>query len=254
MANPQKENGYTAIANDIMEALAKTRIAGEYRQVLDFIMRKTYGYSKKDDKIALSQFADGTGLKKSSICRAIKILVNMNIISENAKAGDVAKTYKLQKDFDNWKPLAKKLTHNSVSDNAKKRLRKRKKSLAITDTTITNNKKQYIQKQGAVQSTAVKENLEIPEIIKAFELVNPACKKYYGNTTQRQACDDLIKTYGFERVMSVIEKTLPKTNGMTYFPTITTPVQLFEKWANLESKIRQYQSEKVAKDNKYKVI
>lgn len=97
-------------------------------------------------------------------------------------------------------------------------------------------------------------SVEIEEIIKSFESINPACKKFYGNITQRKACSDLVKTYGFDRTKDVIDKTLPKTNGMTYFPTITTPVQLFDKWASLESKIRQYQSEKVAKNNKYTVI
>ena len=47
MANPQKENGYTSIANDIVEALAGIRIPGEARQCLDVILRKTYGWNKK---------------------------------------------------------------------------------------------------------------------------------------------------------------------------------------------------------------
>ena len=46
MANPQKENGYIMIANEIMEALAKYRIPGEQRQCLDVILRKTYGYDR----------------------------------------------------------------------------------------------------------------------------------------------------------------------------------------------------------------
>lgn len=85
---------------------------------------------------------------------------------------------------------------------------------------------------------------EIPLLIKSFETLNPASKKFYGNTTQRKACQDLIDNYGLERVQSVVEKTLPKTNSIPYFPSITTPLQLFEKWATLESKIKQYQAEK----------
>ena len=95
---------------------------------------------------------------------------------------------------------------------------------------------------------------EIPLVIKSFETLNPASKKFYGNTTQRKACQDLIDTYGLERVQSVVEKTLPKTNTIQYFPSITTPLQLFEKWATLESKIKQYQSEKITSKNKYQII
>ena len=81
------------------------------------------------------------------------------------------------------------------------------------------------------------------DILKAFEEQNPSCKRMYGNTTQRQACDDLIKEYGFERVKNVVEKTLPKTNQIEFFPTITTPDQLWKKWSNLESKILQKRKE-----------
>lgn len=95
---------------------------------------------------------------------------------------------------------------------------------------------------------------EIPILIKSFETLNPASKRFYGNTTQRKACQDLIDNYGLERVQSVVEKTLPKTNTIQYFPSITTPLQLFEKWATLESKIKQYQSEKITSKNKYQII
>jgi hypothetical protein len=91
---------------------------------------------------------------------------------------------------------------------------------------------------------------EIPLLIKEFEKINPASKKFYGNTTQRKACEDLIANYGMERVVSVVQKTLPRTNGIQYFPTITTPLQLFEKWATLESKIKQYQSEKLSNNKR----
>lgn len=95
---------------------------------------------------------------------------------------------------------------------------------------------------------------EISVLIKSFEGLNPASKKFYGNKTQRKACGDLIVSYGFERVKMVIEKTLPKTNGLQYFPTITTPLQLFEKWISLESAIKKYQSEKISTKEKYKII
>lgn len=86
-------------------------------------------------------------------------------------------------------------------------------------------------------------SVEISKLIKSFETLNPASKRFYGNKTQRKACQDLIDTYTFERVKVVIDKTLPKTNGIKYFPTITTPLQLFEKWSSLESAIVRYRSE-----------
>lgn len=110
MANPQAENGHTDIANTIMEALAKTRIPGEARQVLDFILRKTYGWHKKEDAIALSQFVLGTGLKKPIVIRARTKLLHMNLINVIKKDNADGLTYRFNKNFDIWKPLSKKIT------------------------------------------------------------------------------------------------------------------------------------------------
>lgn len=109
MANPQWENGYVKIANEIMDALARIRIPGEAQQVLMVIIRKTYGFNKKEDYIPLSQFVAATGLPKPSVVRAVNKLVNMKIISISKKANEGITNYMINKDFDCWEPLAKKL-------------------------------------------------------------------------------------------------------------------------------------------------
>lgn len=100
------------------------------------------------------------------------------------------------------------------------------------------NNKQYTEPEGSG---------EVVELIKAFEEINPACKRMYGNTTQRRACTDLIQSYGFERVKNVISSTLPRTNKISYMPTITTPNQLFEKWSSLEAGIIKLNDKKQSK-------
>jgi hypothetical protein len=79
------------------------------------------------------------------------------------------------------------------------------------------------------------------DIIKAFESVDPKNKTYYGNKTQRSACDFLINEYGLERILKVI-KILPKTNKLDYIPTIYTPYDLKEKWGKLEAQLQKYQN------------
>lgn len=112
MANPQCENGFTKIANDTQDAFARIRIPGEARQVLDFVLRKVYGWNKKSDRISLSQFVLGTGLRKPKIIQAIRKLEAMNLISHkgNASVDKVGNLYTFNKDFDTWKPLPKKGT------------------------------------------------------------------------------------------------------------------------------------------------
>lgn len=126
-----------------------------------------------------------------------------------------------------------------------------KKIAEIDKTKITQEKGVSVSKVKVIEK---EENTEIPEVIKEFESINPACARMYGNKTQRGACADLIKEYGFERIISVIRNTLPITNKLQYFPVIDTPHKLREKWTSLESAIIKKQSESKANKEKYPVI
>lgn len=80
---------------------------------------------------------------------------------------------------------------------------------------------------------------DVSEIIKLFESVDPKNRTNYGNITQRKAVTFLIEEYGKEEVCRRIE-FLPRSNTMPFFPTITTPVQLKEKWVSLESAAQRH--------------
>ena len=108
MANPQPDK-YTKISNELLDALIRYRIPGEQMQVFLFIMRKTYGYNKKQDAIALSQFVDATGIKKANVSRAIKGLLSKKIIIIKKDNG-IAHVYEIIKDYEKWEPLSKKIT------------------------------------------------------------------------------------------------------------------------------------------------
>jgi len=108
MANPQVEDGFCKIANELIEALARIRIPGEAMQILLVIIRETYGWNKKEDAISLSQFVAATGMRRPNVCRAITKLLAINIIIK--KDTPTASKYRLNKDFDSWKPLSKKIS------------------------------------------------------------------------------------------------------------------------------------------------
>lgn len=90
---------------------------------------------------------------------------------------------------------------------------------------------------GEDTNTAETSSALIPLVIEKFCDINPACKGYYNNKTQRKACSDLIDSYGYEEVINCVSNILPRTNGQEYFPTITTPVQLRDKWVALKSAV-----------------
>lgn len=117
MESPQLENGYLKIANEIFDAFCRTRISGVERQILDCILRKTYGWGKCEDAISLSQFAVMTGVKKPNIERAINGLLSKKIITIIKNDNDGINVYRFVKDFSKWAPLPKKITLSKMIKN-----------------------------------------------------------------------------------------------------------------------------------------
>ena len=101
MASPQKENGFTAIANEILERLVNTPLLGAEFQVIWCIIRKTYGYQKKQDVISLSQFQRATGVSRPTIVKTIKNLVTRKMIVKVYLPDDKI-AFSFNKDYDKW--------------------------------------------------------------------------------------------------------------------------------------------------------
>ena len=105
-ASPQTEDGYTIIANEIAEALAKTNFSAYEVRILWVIWRKTYGWHKKEDQISVTQFQKATGLHRRHVQRTLKRLMERNIIA--SKGYNRITSYHFQKDYTKWKDIASK--------------------------------------------------------------------------------------------------------------------------------------------------
>ena len=109
MASPQLENGFTRIAHEILEHLCWPGINGSELRLIIFVIRKTYGYGKKQDKISLSQFQKGLLIKRANVCRSIRSLVAKRILH---KTNNI---YKFNKNWEEW--VVAKRIHSSQKDN-----------------------------------------------------------------------------------------------------------------------------------------
>jgi len=100
MASPQLKDGFTQIANEILDALARTNLTAYQGRVVTCIIRRTYGFKKKSDRISHRQIAGWTGIAQPHIARTLKELQLRNVITlEPSKQGS---TIGIQKDFDRW--------------------------------------------------------------------------------------------------------------------------------------------------------
>ena len=112
----QIENGeYTRIHNEILEALSRAPLSGlEMRAVL-FLLRKTYGWNKKEDAISLSQWSTGLGLKfRHHAMRVVYSLVQKNIFYQK-KSGSKTRVYGFNKYYEKW--LFEDVTQEGVTKN-----------------------------------------------------------------------------------------------------------------------------------------
>lgn len=96
MASPQVENGYTKVANEILEQVYKTNLSAYESRVLWFVIRKTYGWDKRTDRLSVSQIANGTDLDRGNAGKALRKLKSRNmILTEGDQIG-------FQKDHEKW--------------------------------------------------------------------------------------------------------------------------------------------------------
>jgi phage replication O-like protein O len=100
MSSPQLENGYTPIANELLEALFQSELSRCEYQIVLAIIRKTYGYHKKEASIGNSQLALMTGIDRRNVGRTIRALSEKNILLRGTDTN--THTIGLNKQYKEW--------------------------------------------------------------------------------------------------------------------------------------------------------
>ena len=99
----QLENGgYTRIHNAILDALARMPLRGQQLRCVLFLLRKTYGYGRKEDKISLNQWAEGTGMKRQNVWRELHSLIQANVICMESNGVKRPATWRFNKYIEQW--------------------------------------------------------------------------------------------------------------------------------------------------------
>ncbi|NPT59066.1 replication protein [Paraburkholderia elongata] len=99
-ASPQLEDGYTKLANELLEALIGAGLTARQWAVVMAIIRKTYGFNKKADEIGLSQLAAMTGIDKTHLSRTVRELEAAKVI--HRQVGTHAHSLSINKKHSQW--------------------------------------------------------------------------------------------------------------------------------------------------------
>lgn len=103
MANPQKENGYTPIANEIMDQIVRLPLNGTQLRMLLIIWRYTYGFSRKEHEISETFISKASGIDRRNIRREISELIKKKMLIVVQEASFTRpRVIRFNKNYDNW--------------------------------------------------------------------------------------------------------------------------------------------------------
>lgn len=103
MANPQIENGYTAVANEILDHLYKQPLNGTELKVIMCILRYTFGFQRKSHKLSATFIAKWGNCDLRTVKRALKKLQQDRVIIYiNSEQRGVTAELMFNKDYEQW--------------------------------------------------------------------------------------------------------------------------------------------------------
>lgn len=100
MSTPQLEDGFIRIANELFEAILCHGFSQRELLVLLTIVRKTYGYGKKEDDLSASQIGDLCSLARPHVTSTLNALALRNVITK--RPGRFGSMIGIQKNHTKW--------------------------------------------------------------------------------------------------------------------------------------------------------
>lgn len=103
MASPQLENGYTRIANELLEQISAANFtASEYKIILT-VIRLTYGFQRKSASVSLDTLADACNIHRRTVSKEIKKLIENGVLIEVSPADFFnPREIALNKNYEKW--------------------------------------------------------------------------------------------------------------------------------------------------------
>lgn len=103
MASPQKENGYTSIANELLEQIYRRRFSASQLKILLLVIRFTYGFNRKTAALSNTFIASGTGMHEITVSKEVGTLLRDNVLKLHKKPTfHNSRVIGINKDYESW--------------------------------------------------------------------------------------------------------------------------------------------------------
>lgn len=83
--NPQLEEGYVRIANELYDAIVAYPFTAAELKVLLYVMRRTYGWNRKSASITAKSISNATGLDMRYVKKVVRKLIIDKVILKEKK-------------------------------------------------------------------------------------------------------------------------------------------------------------------------
>ena len=151
-SGPQLEDGFVRVANELEDALLAKIRTFRHSQVVRAIIRKTYGYGKKEDDITISQIAEITGLHRNHVGKALRELEEMRVLNP-VRAGRYGLILGINKHHSQWEKATKTVAEESNQNGC---IEQPKQLIVATKTVDSSN--QNVAHNRQPQKTTPKDN------------------------------------------------------------------------------------------------
>ena len=215
MANPQIKNGYTRIANELLEAICRLDISGNEMRILLYIIRRTYGFNTSYAEIPLSDISCAVGMRREHIQKALKKLSGKKIIEVRTYGGSKSQTISVIKDYQKW----------SVETCATCLLPKSATVAEIGNTTVAEIGNTTVAEIGNSTYKEKKENFKDREI-------KPPLPEHKGENSRAFVNDDNYKNLASEYGADVIDKYIERADKWAFKKgkTLGECTETLRKW------------------------
>ncbi|WP_262372680.1 replication protein [Sutcliffiella horikoshii] len=208
----QLENGFTRIANDIFEQMAKTKLSPIQYRILFVIWRYTYGFNRKEHEFSLSFIGTATEYDQRQLQRELVKLEQRKIIVQKVKRGK-PRIISFNKNHDEW--LDNETIGSSTIGNSTKGTigKVTKGTIGSSTKEERKNLKKNIKKNNKEEEVSILE--KIIDLLQISGIVPP--RKI--NRFLREDIEDVIENFGFETPIEVIEEAIKdaaRGNGETW--------------------------------------
>lgn len=104
MANTDKDKGYTRIPNDVLDAILTHGFNYTQLMIVLYVLRKTAGWNKARDSVAVSQIAQKVGRSRKFVSKSVKELEDMKVLNVSRPRNGIPPVVSVNSP-DKWKPV-----------------------------------------------------------------------------------------------------------------------------------------------------